>query len=314
YKYVRYSGQERDASGLYYYGLRYYAPWLARWLNPDPAGPVDGLNLFCMVANNPVTFIDREGIAANRLDWLDLAPAPSPAAMAIASRKLGSRHDSFPPTTGLIQKVKVKNEALIGQALTNQLEASRGLSAPIEPKMFPQLELPPDMIFRLGRIDEDSYLLVPTAAGEVQKIPYGTLSYVIRYEDPLSIYVFEHADLAERKDLTEKVIPGITNYGHSSLAYKEDKPNMFDQSIPQAERIRQSAKPVLLAGNLNFEMTEYPQLGAGRLISWSVESGHFRPSDRDAAQNRIGFIQQLLPIEKFNRIDWDEKKKQIQRR
>ncbi|WP_232445100.1 RHS repeat domain-containing protein [Burkholderia ubonensis] len=62
YKYVRYSGQERDASGLYYYGLRYYAPWLARWLNPDPAGPVDGLNLFCMVGNNPIVLLDQEGL------------------------------------------------------------------------------------------------------------------------------------------------------------------------------------------------------------------------------------------------------------
>ncbi|UXU85254.1 RHS repeat-associated core domain-containing protein [Burkholderia sp. S-53] len=62
YKYVRYSGQERDATGLYYYGFRYYAPWLGRWLNPDPAGPVDGLNLFCMVANNPIVLLDPEGL------------------------------------------------------------------------------------------------------------------------------------------------------------------------------------------------------------------------------------------------------------
>uniref|UniRef100_UPI0027D2C0CD RHS repeat-associated core domain-containing protein n=1 Tax=Burkholderia sp. GbtcB21 TaxID=2824766 RepID=UPI0027D2C0CD len=68
YKYVRYSGQERDASGLYYYGLRYYAPWLGRWLNPDPAGPVDGLNLFCMVTNNPVTRRDILGLGP--LDWV----------------------------------------------------------------------------------------------------------------------------------------------------------------------------------------------------------------------------------------------------
>jgi RHS repeat-associated protein len=61
YKFVRYSGQERDASGLYYYGFRYYAPWLGRWLNPDPAGTVDGLNLFRMVRNNPITFSDADG-------------------------------------------------------------------------------------------------------------------------------------------------------------------------------------------------------------------------------------------------------------
>lgn len=30
YKFLRYSGQERDASGLYAYGFRYYAPWMGR--------------------------------------------------------------------------------------------------------------------------------------------------------------------------------------------------------------------------------------------------------------------------------------------
>ncbi|WP_256081066.1 RHS repeat-associated core domain-containing protein [Massilia sp. YIM B04103] len=62
YKYVRYSGKERDGSGLYYYGFRYYAPWLFRWISPDPAGTVDGLNLFCMVGNNPITFSDSTGL------------------------------------------------------------------------------------------------------------------------------------------------------------------------------------------------------------------------------------------------------------
>ncbi|WP_414895116.1 RHS repeat-associated core domain-containing protein, partial [Pseudomonas chlororaphis] len=28
YKFVRYSGKERDATGLYYYGYRYYQPWV----------------------------------------------------------------------------------------------------------------------------------------------------------------------------------------------------------------------------------------------------------------------------------------------
>lgn len=61
YKTIRYSGKERDASGLYYYGHRYYAPWLQRWISPDPAGAVDGLNLYCMVGNNPICFTDTLG-------------------------------------------------------------------------------------------------------------------------------------------------------------------------------------------------------------------------------------------------------------
>jgi insecticidal toxin complex protein TccC len=61
YKTVRYSGKERDGTGLCYYGYRYYAPWLCRWLNADPAGEVDGLNLFRMCRNNPVSMLDNDG-------------------------------------------------------------------------------------------------------------------------------------------------------------------------------------------------------------------------------------------------------------
>lgn len=61
YKTIRYSGKEQDASGLVYYGLRYLAPWLARWINPDPLGVVDGLNVYRMVGNNPINFVDDQG-------------------------------------------------------------------------------------------------------------------------------------------------------------------------------------------------------------------------------------------------------------
>ncbi|WLH83038.1 RHS repeat-associated core domain-containing protein [Pseudomonas sp. FP2338] len=63
YKFIRYSGKERDASGLSYYGFRYYAPWLCRWISPDPTGDADGLNLYAMVGGNPVTQVDEQGLA-----------------------------------------------------------------------------------------------------------------------------------------------------------------------------------------------------------------------------------------------------------
>lgn len=63
YKTIRYSGKERDVTGLYYYGARYYVPWLLRWLNPDPAGAVDGLNFYRFVRNSPQVFIDKDGNA-----------------------------------------------------------------------------------------------------------------------------------------------------------------------------------------------------------------------------------------------------------
>nr|WP_240492593.1 RHS repeat domain-containing protein [Photorhabdus namnaonensis] len=63
YKTIRYSGKERDATGLYYYGYRYYQPWIGRWLSADPAGTIDGLNLYRMVRNNPIKYHDTDGRA-----------------------------------------------------------------------------------------------------------------------------------------------------------------------------------------------------------------------------------------------------------
>lgn len=61
-KRYRFSGKERDAeSGLYYFGARYYAPSIGRWISADPAGGVDGPNLFAFCRNNPVGVRDRNG-------------------------------------------------------------------------------------------------------------------------------------------------------------------------------------------------------------------------------------------------------------
>lgn len=61
-KRCRYNGKERDEeSGLYYYGTRYYAPWLGRWTSCDPAGLIDGVNLYRYGGNNPVTMVDPSG-------------------------------------------------------------------------------------------------------------------------------------------------------------------------------------------------------------------------------------------------------------
>ncbi|WP_213939779.1 RHS repeat-associated core domain-containing protein [Pseudomonas sp. dw_612] len=66
YRFVRYSGKERDATGLYYYGYRYYLPWLQRWLNPDPAGGIDGHNRYRAMRNNPLVYEDPDGRTPNK--------------------------------------------------------------------------------------------------------------------------------------------------------------------------------------------------------------------------------------------------------
>ena len=61
-KRYRFTGKERDQeTGLEYHGLRYYAPWLGRWTSCDPAGLVDGANLYAYAAGNPVDLVRYRG-------------------------------------------------------------------------------------------------------------------------------------------------------------------------------------------------------------------------------------------------------------
>ena len=61
-KRYRYTGMERDEeTGLEYHSARYYLPWLGRWLNADPIGIGDGLNIYQYGRNNPIFFADSTG-------------------------------------------------------------------------------------------------------------------------------------------------------------------------------------------------------------------------------------------------------------
>jgi RHS repeat-associated protein len=61
-KRYRYTGKERDQeNGFTYHGARYCAPWLGRWTSCDPAGLVDGSNLYRYAQNNPIALQDRTG-------------------------------------------------------------------------------------------------------------------------------------------------------------------------------------------------------------------------------------------------------------
>lgn len=75
-KRYRFCGKERDdETGLYYVGARYYAAWLGRWTSSDPAGFVDGLNLFRYCRNNPVMLHDPSGTQGRKVKPGDLNPA-----------------------------------------------------------------------------------------------------------------------------------------------------------------------------------------------------------------------------------------------
>ncbi|MDJ0570036.1 MAG: RHS repeat-associated core domain-containing protein, partial [Pleurocapsa sp. MO_192.B19] len=68
-KRYRYTGKERDEeSELYYYGARYYVPWLYRWTSSDPMGIDDGVNSYAFVQANPINVIEINGMEGG---WWD---------------------------------------------------------------------------------------------------------------------------------------------------------------------------------------------------------------------------------------------------
>ncbi|MEW6609456.1 MAG: RHS repeat-associated core domain-containing protein [bacterium] len=55
-----FTGKELDATGLFYFGARYYDPALGRFITPDPV-QIPGDNPYVYCANNPLRYIDPNG-------------------------------------------------------------------------------------------------------------------------------------------------------------------------------------------------------------------------------------------------------------
>lgn len=115
YKCVRYSGKERDVTGLYYYGFRYYASWLQRWINPDPAGIADGLNVFCMVGNSPVGRRDVMGLYSGEGDIHEQGTEQDFKIISRGRAQFETRHlEVFDQALLLAHKVLVESIVVLG--------------------------------------------------------------------------------------------------------------------------------------------------------------------------------------------------------
>ena len=137
-----YTGQERDATGLFYYGSRYYNPAIARFTQPDKIiadvyNP-QNLNKYSYALNNPYKYTDPNGefvwfvigaivtLAFIAWDAYDVYHDPSPTNIAM----LGL---DFVPGAGAISKVgkvgKVaKAVGKAGKAAGKAKDASKAFS------------------------------------------------------------------------------------------------------------------------------------------------------------------------------------------
>jgi RHS repeat-associated protein len=100
-KRYRFSGKERDVeTGLSYHGARYCATWLGRWTACDPAGYVDGPNLYLYCHANPVVLTDPGGTQATpnaQGSDPDIHYHPLPTLEERAATALGDYHLTLDP-------------------------------------------------------------------------------------------------------------------------------------------------------------------------------------------------------------------------
>ena len=136
-KEYRYTGKERDdATGLYTFGHRYYAPWIGRWLSPDPIGPGDDLNLYQFVRGDPVGNVDTTGLyteTSKRPDDIGYTQRISSIAASTTSTSVGALASPRAPQVDTSQRSGVIASGDSGRSLRDLVPFSPASSSRLEP-------------------------------------------------------------------------------------------------------------------------------------------------------------------------------------
>ena len=104
-----YQGRAWDVeSGLWSFRNRMYSPSLGRFLQRDPSGYQDGINLYAFERNNPLKYLDAMGLSARQGQsfWDFLVPS---AMAGDGSKSNGSNYFSF----GHVSKLEYTNNPLL---------------------------------------------------------------------------------------------------------------------------------------------------------------------------------------------------------
>jgi insecticidal toxin complex protein TccC len=269
YKTVRYSGKERDATGLYYYGYRYYQPWLGRWLNPDPAGTVDGLNLFCMVRNNPTSLIDNDGCVSAKLTDSDFQYAlPKPAINYTRGKEYRlTRSVSVPNIRAAVQKTNDKKK-FIGYHGTNELSAKNILEKGLDIDRIPH-----------GQIGQGFYIAKDRYLADGSSNPSGSS---------------KKSEIDKNIPFYRKIQNITLDLFGSKFAQYKFKPDYPDDITPVFLKVYQSQQVVHSQWNsmLSNDLA---------IIQYS------KPEERqsvanDTIKNMGKNLQMLIPSEEFNKL------------
>ena len=92
----QFTGRENDSTVLYHYRYRYYSPEMQRFISEDPIRLKGGINYFSYVQNNPINWIDPEGLAPKATP--NFQPPTNPPQLPPQEVPPGWRVRVMPPT------------------------------------------------------------------------------------------------------------------------------------------------------------------------------------------------------------------------
>lgn len=127
----RYSGKERDdLTGLYYFGARYYAPWMGRWVSADPAGDTGGTNTYCYCACCPTTRRDPTGTEEESQGGTGFAPQPLQTSQ-VPNGSTSAKPPSWDPVQGPSQGAPVMSDEQFAGVIVSTIVMNGLLSHPL---------------------------------------------------------------------------------------------------------------------------------------------------------------------------------------
>jgi RHS repeat-associated protein len=129
----RYTGRRFDQeTGLYYYRARYYSPKLGRFLQTDPIGTKDDLNLYAYTRNDPLNHTDPSGAIIDTLmDAYEVVTSVGHVAGATAAYAVGvaTGNDSLANVAADGLREARADVAIAGAAVALPFVSSKALHA-----------------------------------------------------------------------------------------------------------------------------------------------------------------------------------------
>ena len=132
-KRYKYCGKERDdETGLYYYGMRYYAAWICRFVSVDPLQfEYPEYTPYQYAGNKPITFIDLDGGEEKKPDELQIQPIVNVPPRGIFEKISNFNkmiHEANETLKELSYKKEIRNGIMQSDDITKQIipEIERG--------------------------------------------------------------------------------------------------------------------------------------------------------------------------------------------